>query len=298
MVFAKPSESPKLFSSSTKKYTSKCTMSVKVQRVWWKDLQQHHKRRHCWCVHQHRCTDEEKSPNRLFNITDVFKNERNQVGVSPGQNEHILNASLSSIIMKSITYTVNDYISVVISTREKYIEVTVLWKWWFPIGKSFSVWTCHACVLQSWYLLAAAMHLGSRGKGILQCWSLLPYCWWVAIWCTPTFTHTKQNCCGYISDIYVSFLAYLSGRPGEWCGLSRARLAGRRAVLRAVFPRWGAECCLSLQLPNDWYSTARHPRGSYTWAPGDPHAVVQGIRYSHLLRPQMWQKKNNLSGWK
>lgn len=62
----------------------------------------------------------------IFNITDVFKNERNQVGVSPGQNEQILNASLSSVIMKTITYAVNNYISLVISTREKYSEVTVL----------------------------------------------------------------------------------------------------------------------------------------------------------------------------
>lgn len=65
----------------------------------------------------------------IFNITDVFKNERNQVGVSPGQNEQILNASLSSVIMKTITYAVNNYISLVISTREKYSEVTVLSKW-------------------------------------------------------------------------------------------------------------------------------------------------------------------------
>lgn len=62
----------------------------------------------------------------IFNITDVFKNERNQVGVSPGQNEQILNASLSSVIMKTITYAVNNYISLVISTREKYSEVIVL----------------------------------------------------------------------------------------------------------------------------------------------------------------------------
>lgn len=52
----------------------------------------------------------------IFNITDVFKNERNQVGVSPGQNEQILNASLSSVIMKTITYAVNNYVSLVIST--------------------------------------------------------------------------------------------------------------------------------------------------------------------------------------
>lgn len=47
------------------------------------------------------------------------------MGVSPGQNEHILNALLSSVIMKTITYAVNDYISLVIRTQEKYSEVTV-----------------------------------------------------------------------------------------------------------------------------------------------------------------------------
>lgn len=94
-----------------------------------------------WYVHQQRCTDGGKSPHRPFNTTDVFKNERNQMGVSPGQNEHILNALLSSVIMKTITYAVNDYISLVIRTQEKYSEVTVPWKWWFPIGRSFSVGT-------------------------------------------------------------------------------------------------------------------------------------------------------------
>lgn len=147
MLFAKPSDSPNLFSSSTKKYASKRTVPIGVQCVWWKRLtatsQKETSMEACliWYVHQQRCTDGGKSPHRPFNTTDVFKNERNQMGVSPGQNEHILNALLSSVIMKTITYAVNDYISLVIRTQEKYSEVTVQWKWWFPIGRSFSVWT-------------------------------------------------------------------------------------------------------------------------------------------------------------
>jgi len=32
-----------------------------------------------------------------------------------------------------------------------------------------------------------------RGKGTLQCWSILPQCWWVATWCTPTVIHNSHK---------------------------------------------------------------------------------------------------------
>lgn len=60
-----------------------------------------------------------KKPNRLFNITAVFKNEKNQVGVSPGHTEHIFNTSLSPVIKKTVTYTINDYLSLIIGTQDK-----------------------------------------------------------------------------------------------------------------------------------------------------------------------------------
>lgn len=41
------------------------------------------------------------------------------MGVSPGHTEHILNTSLSPVIKKTVTYTINDYMSLIIGTQEK-----------------------------------------------------------------------------------------------------------------------------------------------------------------------------------
>lgn len=45
--------------------------------------------------------------------------KKNQVGVSPGQTEQVLNTSFSPVIKKTITYTVNDYMSLIIGTQKK-----------------------------------------------------------------------------------------------------------------------------------------------------------------------------------
>lgn len=41
------------------------------------------------------------------------------MGVSPDHTEHILNTSLSPVIKKTVTYTINDYMSLIIGTQEK-----------------------------------------------------------------------------------------------------------------------------------------------------------------------------------
>lgn len=39
--------------------------------------------------------------------------------MSPGQTEYVLNTSLSPVIKKTITYTVNDHMSLIIGIQEK-----------------------------------------------------------------------------------------------------------------------------------------------------------------------------------
>lgn len=64
--------------------TSKCTMSIEMQRVSSKDLWQHHKWRHRWSplYPTHPSTSFcwwEKSPNRLLNITAILKKWKKEI---------------------------------------------------------------------------------------------------------------------------------------------------------------------------------------------------------------------------